>query len=171
MSTRGGAALLGALGIGVLLMSQKKPTLPTSRPESRVDLLVPAFRYKVDQLMGLMRASGLKPLIWETYRPPERAAQLVNAGTGILHSQHELGLAVDIVDADKLWDPPQAFWDSLHRYALDLGLGRIKRRQKNGVLTWDWPHVQALPGRYDTPLRKLADAQAREAYLRTMYQV
>lgn len=166
----GGRAWLGVLAIGVLLVSQKKQQ-PPSRPESRVDLLVPAFRYKVDQLMGLMRASGLKPLIWETYRPPERAAELAKAGKGILHSQHELGLAVDIVEASELWDAPQAFWDALHRYALDLGLGRVKHRQKNGALEWDWPHVQALPGRYDLPLRKLADAQAREDYLRTMYQV
>lgn len=168
--SRGALPWLALLGIGVL-MRAKPPKPPTNQGpalERNLDKLVPSFRTRVDQLLGLMRAAGYDPLVWETYRPPERAAKLAAEGTGVLHSQHELGLAVDIVDRGLRWNAPPAFWDALHKYALELGLGRIKRRQPNGALAWDQPHVQALPGRYDTKLRAL-NAAARETYLRTMY--
>lgn len=167
MTARSAWPGLALLGIGVLLMSQRRGKEP--QLERSLDVLVPSFRSRLDQLLGLMRAAGFDPLVWETYRPPARAAELAKAGTGVLLSQHELGLAADIVDRKRLWDAPDAFWDALHKYALELGLGRIKRRQPNGALTWDRPHVQALPGRYDTKLRALANAAARESYLRAMY--
>lgn len=161
------------LGIGVVAVTQaKKPTVPATAPriEAGLDKLVPSFRAKVEVLLEQMRATGHRPRVFETYRTAERAAELAKKGTGVALSQHTLGTAVDIVDADDTpWDAPAKFWTDLHRFALDLGLGRIQRKQPNGALAWDQPHVQALPGRYDTKLRTLADAAARDAFVRNLY--
>lgn len=165
------AALLGVL---VAVATQKGgPMKPTDakvppRIERSLDKLVPSFRRKVEELLALMKRDGFHPLVWETYRTPERAAELAKEGTGKALSQHSLGLAVDIVDKDLRWNASREFWDALHNHALALGLGRIKRRDKKGNLDWDWPHVQALPGSYDGRLRLLSEV-AREQFLQTRY--
>ncbi len=141
----------------------------SSRVDSSLDKLVPSFRAKVLELLARMRARGLRPLVFETYRTPARAAELAKKGTGVALSQHSLGLAVDIIDAAKKWDAPPAFWNALHEEALALGLGRIKRRDAKGNLVWDYPHVQAMPGAYDAQMRALASTEKREAFLRERY--
>lgn len=171
MTTGRSGVWLALLGMGVVLMTQRgKPIGPKPGLDASLDKLAPSFRVKIDQLLGLMRAAGFRPIVWESHRSAARAAELAKAGTGVAKSQHTLDLAVDILDQDALWNTPQAFFDALHSFALGLGLGRVKHRDKNGRLDWDWAHVQALPGRYDAALFKLADAAAREAYIRNLYQ-
>lgn len=148
---------------------QQKPAVKRSRVENSMLKLVPSFRAKVLQLLALMRAEGFRPIVWETYRSPERAAQLAATGEGVLLSQHSLGLAVDILDADTLWSLSAAFKEALHRHALELGLGRVKHRDKNGHVDWDWAHVQALPGAFDAKMRALLTESKRDDYLRARY--
>jgi len=159
--------------VGVLWLLAKGGTVQESKSRSRVDSslekLVPSFRVKVLELLQRMRGLGFRPVVFETYRSPSRAAELAAKGTGVALSQHTLGLAVDILDAEKMWDAPRVFWDALHRNALELGLGRIKRRDVNGNLDWDLPHVQALPGAYDAKMRALLTAARREEFLRERY--
>ncbi len=163
--------LAALLGVGaVLLMQRKTPSAAKPHLDTSLDKLAPSFRVKLDQLLGLMRAAGFRPIVWEAHRSAERAAELAQKGTGVAKSQHTLDLAVDILEEHALWQTPQVFFDALHRFALGLGLGRVKHRDKSGNLDWDWAHVQALPGRYDAALFKLADAAAREAFVRSMYQ-
>ena len=169
--------VLALVMIGALLLLYSdggtvQPKKPKPKPEviNDMDRLVPAFRAKVLLLLQLMRADGFDPFVWETYRSPQRAAELAEEGTGVAQSQHELGLAVDIVDAAKLWNAPPGFWAALERHALALGLGRVDRTIKpSGRKERDQPHVQALPGKYDAKMRMLATADKREAFLRTRY--
>lgn len=134
--------------------------------------LVPAFREKVTTLLERMRARGLRPLVWETYRSPERAARLAGQGTGIALSMHSLGLAVDIVDAVKRWDASPAFWAALGAEATLLGL------EWGGNDSWktvkrplgDRPHVQAGPATNAWQNRmRAATAAQREDILRRQY--
>jgi peptidoglycan L-alanyl-D-glutamate endopeptidase CwlK len=125
--------------------------LPPDTSRARVadlEALQPEFRRKVEALITRMQADGFDPMIWETYRTPARAKLLSDRGTGakpradgsIPIGMHQLGLAVDIVSASKMWTPPAAFWAALGKHAEAIGLtwgGRWKRVDK--------PHVQAVP--------------------------
>lgn len=171
-----GIVLVVMLAAMLLLSSSSggtvQPKKPKPRPEviNDMDRLVPAFRAKVELLLDLMQADGFDPFVWETYRSPTRARELAEEGTGVAQSQHELGLAVDIVDAAKLWNAPAGFTDALERHALALGLGRVDHTNKNtGKKSRDLWHVQALPGKYDAKMRMLASAEKRDAFLRTRY--
>ena len=104
--------------------------------------LAPAFGMRVAILLDRMVASGHTPLVWETYRTPERAAALAAKGVGVVGSMHCYGCAVDIVRKQAPhWDAPFAFWRDLRDHAELLGLvsgARFKRRH-------DAPHVQCVP--------------------------
>lgn len=156
---KSGAALWVLALLGVVVMGAAVQQSNARKPkniERDLSKLHPAFRRKVEQLISAMQSDGYRPLVWESYRSPERAAELQADGSGKAKSQHSLGLAVDIVDAVKRWDAGAGFWASLHKHALALGLSRVKHRDVNGNLSWDKPHVQALPGTMDARLFKLA---------------
>lgn len=164
----GGAALVVMIGGGTMRQAGQTRALPRKTKagiERSLKLLAPAFESRVEELLKLMARDGFDPLVYETWRSKEREAELVAAGTGSPDSMHGLGLGVDILDADRMWDAPPKFWQALHRHALALGLGRVKHRGTDGVLRWDLPHVQALPGEFDAQLRKLSAADANDFVL------
>jgi peptidoglycan LD-endopeptidase CwlK len=104
---------------------------------------------KVRAVITDLQGHGLRPVVVEGLRTPERQAALYAQGrtkpgkivTDTLVSKHILGKAADIVWADKrgqpTWDAPAAHWDLLGSAAeahnLEWG-GRWRRR--------DFPHVQ-----------------------------
>jgi hypothetical protein len=105
-----------------------------------VEALAPAFQSPVVTIVERMKAGGFDPLIWETYRSPERAAMLAKKGSGIALSMHCYGCAVDIISESKKWNAGFAFWRRLRDEAesLDLVSGaRFSRRDK--------PHIQCVP--------------------------
>ena len=64
-------------------------------------LLLPSFRQRVGIVLERLRARGLDPLVFETFRTAERAEQLMARGSsknGAL-SMHCYGAAVDIISA------------------------------------------------------------------------
>jgi hypothetical protein len=158
---------LGLLGLYVLSRGAK-PVEETPREDS-LEYLVPSFRRKVEELLRLMEDEGLRPVVWETYRSPERVKETVSRGTGTLESIHPLGLAVDILEREKRWNAPAAFWESLHRNALKLGLTRVKKKQANGKVAWDLPHVQAIPWSLTKQYQAAKTIAAREAMLAKHY--
>lgn len=156
-----GAAALVMIG-GAMKKRREQPIV------SSLDELLPPFRAKLEQLLILMRGDGHDPMVHETYRAPARALELAERGTGKERSQHTLRAAADILDRARYWKAAPQFWDDLHRHALQLGLGRVKKRDVNGNLVWDLPHVQALPGAYDAQMHALAPAD-REQFLLQRY--
>lgn len=145
-----------------------------------LDALVPSFRARVETLLERMRAKGWRPIVFETRRTKERAAELFKRGTGSLDSMHCYDVAVDIVDADLnnvprktkegYWDAPAEFWADLEDFAHDLGLHRLYKR---GVIrdaddeiaqSWDKPHVQACSVADQTKTRAL-DREARDIFV------
>lgn len=105
-----------------------------------MDLLVPAFRSRVESVLADMRAQGFDPLVWETWRSRERAALLSARGVGVVQSMHCYGCAVDIISESKRWGAPRKFWLALGAAAKAHGLtwGGTWRRH-------DLPHLQAVP--------------------------
>jgi len=124
-----------------------------------LDKLDPSFRLKIEQLLKYMTDRGWKPVVWETYRSPERARELLAKGTSKNgdRSMHCIGLACDIVDGDfhntgsakeGYWTAPPAFWADLEDGAQLLGLVRLFKMGKKDIPgqadSWDLPHVQAV---------------------------
>lgn len=140
------------------------------RPDivSDLDALLEPFRGRVVALLELMRVDGFSPLVWETWRSPERCCAIHAAGFGALRSQHTLRLACDVLDAELHWDARPAFWEALHSHALAMGLGRV-HRTVNGRKVLDRPHVQALPGKWDRTLWQLGTDAARAAFVAQLY--
>lgn len=118
--------------------------------------LLPPFARKIEKLFQRMRARGFKPMLWEGYRSPQRAAALASkeGSTAIKRSMHIHGAAVDIVDADRLWNASPAFWSALGEEARKLGLtwGGVWRSK-------DRPHVQAVTVAEQPAFRRMSDRE------------
>lgn len=112
------------------------------------------LKRKVTAVIKDLQGHGLRPMVFEGLRTPERQAQLYAQGrttpgpivTDTLVSKHILGKAADIVWADSkgrpTWDAPAAHWDLLGSAAESHNLewgGRWRRR--------DFPHVQLRSGK------------------------
>jgi hypothetical protein len=130
--------------------------------ERDLALLVPAFRVRLLLVLDAMRRDGFKPFVWETYRSPERAAMLAEKGTGNAVSMHTLGLAADVIDAERHWEAPD-FFKALHRHTLAQGLTRVHHGED-----WDGPHVQAMPASYQGRMLAATPAE-RQALLLRLY--
>lgn len=165
-----GALMLVAGGSAVA----KAPSRRKRNVENSLSKLAPSFRVKVEQLLERMRRDGWHPLVWETYRSPERAAELA---TDKLKgaSMHTLGLAVDIVDESKLWGataPGRDFFDALGEHAEALGLtwgGRFLN--DDGTEGRDPPHVQAIPLAQQNRYRGITTLADRDALLRKRWGI
>lgn len=113
--------------------------------------LLPPVRERVERLMAWLREDGYEPVLHETYRTPQRAAQLAGSGNGtaIPDSMHCYRIAADIICARHKWGCKNhrcAFFDVLHAKALALGFTRVRLTEpKTGRKYWDGPHVQAVP--------------------------
>jgi hypothetical protein len=114
-----------------------------------IERLHPAFRARVELVLADMREAGHDPVIWETYRTPERAKQLEERGASkngakSIHCYADdagrVG-AVDVISESKMWfrgdaKGAKAFFGDLHEIAERHGLY---------VIDWDGPHLQFLP--------------------------
>lgn len=125
--------------------------------ETDLNLLDPTFRERVVGLLQDMRYAGHEPIVWETYRSPERAKLLASVGVGVVNSMHCYGLAVDIVDQHVHWSASKKFWSDQGRLAEARGLtwgGRFSRVDK--------PHVQAVPVRLQAKIRRASPTRIAE---------
>lgn len=143
--------LLGSLAVGVIIImaTKKAPIKIKNKPVNDMDLLHPIFRQAIDVLLLRMKSKGFNPRVHETVRSVERSKELTAIGTGKMGSVHRLGLGVDIVENSKTpWNPVKGFWKTLAEEAKALGLesGYYWKSKK------DFPHIQALPTKYDRPL-------------------
>lgn len=133
-------------------------------------MLCDGFRERVLDVLALMRERGWTPLLYETRRTKERAAELHARGTGSANSMHCYDVAADIVDADRhnvprvtkegLWDAPPKFWADLEDIAESLGLVRLYNAKKhdgtdNDAESWDKPHIQACAVNEQNELRAM----------------
>jgi hypothetical protein len=139
--------------------------------------LVPTFRGRVQEMLARLTARGFVPLVWETYRTPERAKMLATPrpgqtrAPGVEHSMHELGLAVDVVDKVRLWEAPDFFvalGEEAERGGLTWG-GRFKNA--NGTEGRDPPHVQAIPFALQARARLLSTPEQRDALVREALRI
>jgi len=138
-------------------------------PQNDLTLLLPAYQPKVSALLEALIARGEKPRLFETYRNDARClwAKSTKASQSGLMSMHRFRAAVDIIDAEHMWDNPDFF----------IALGEEAKKLK---LTWggDWdsnplthqefndrPHVQAIPLWRQDIFRSLVSDEARNAYL------
>lgn len=117
--------------------------------------LVPPFREAVAALMKALADAKFKPRLFETYRSPKRAQEMVEAGKSRARgglSMHCYGMAADIICADHLWSCEKrecGFYEALGREARALGMTWGGDWDDDGVSRelreHDLPHVQAIP--------------------------
>ena len=126
-------------------------------------LLVPAFWERLESALRALKGQGYHPLVWETLRSRARAEQLAAKGTGVADSMHLYGVAADVICGVHQWDCRRhhcGFFEAFGAAAEDAGLtwgGRWRRV--------DLPHVQAVPVRLQTALRRLPEGE-RDAFVR-----
>jgi len=116
------------------------------------DELLPPVRERVARLTAWLREDGYEWVLHETYRTPERSAELVAAGKSQVKggpSMHCYRIAADIICGKHKWGCANHrcdFFDRLHSKALALGFTRVRLTEpKTGRKYWDGPHVQAVP--------------------------
>lgn len=134
--------------------------------------LVPPFRGAVATLMDRLGAAKFKPRLFETYRSPKRAQELVEAGVSRAKgglSMHCFGMAADIICADHLWSCEKracGFYEALGREAKALGMtwggdwdgDGVTREQREH----DLPHVQAVPIAAQAAVRRAKPTELAE---------
>lgn len=158
------AAISAAIALGARITAG-----PRDRPGGAVhcslELLLPCVRERVERVLERMRADGHDPLVWESLRSEERAAELEQRGTGSRRSLHCYGAAVDIICAQRMWKASRKFWRDLVRHAEAEGLTCGARWSRV-----DLPHLQAVPVRLQNALRALATLDEREAFCRRVLE-
>ncbi len=140
-----------------------------TKVERRIELLLPAFVPKVLALLDAMREQGFRPRVHETYRSPERCAELqaTKKSRNGLGSMHRYRAAVDIIDDVLLWSNPR-FFVTLGREALKLRLTWGGDWDSNPATDQDFddrPHIQAIPLGKQNAFRLLTSDEARNAFL------
>ncbi len=133
--------------------------------EDDINLLLPTFRGKVQELLDAMRALGYKPVLVDGLRTTEEALANARKGSGIIDSIHCYGAAADLICGDHLWSCAKArckFFTKLGQQAEALGFvwgGRFPKV--------DLPHVQGVTVAGQAALRRLGrgpdGAAARDA--------
>jgi len=98
---------------------------------TRLCLLEPEFRGKVEALLEWMERLGFDPEVFESLRSSKRQEWLYGVGrthhlrrrpvTWVRYSRHQAGVAVDIVSRRRGWSDPR-FFSYLRRGAERLGL-------------------------------------------------
>jgi peptidoglycan L-alanyl-D-glutamate endopeptidase CwlK len=115
--------------------------------------LLPAFQERLQELLDVMVAAGYQPLLFDGFREPAEAAKNAAKGVGTKDSMHCLGIAADVIDAERGWKHPE-FFERLGKEAERIGLtwgGRWARK--------DLCHVQAIPVSLQAKARRLKPAQ------------
>jgi len=139
-------------------------------PVRDMQLLLPSFRERVELVLERLRARGFDPVVWETYRSPARAKQLVARRRSRVRglSMHCYGAAVDIISESRKWSWPQ-FFNALGDEAKRLGLTWGGDWNANGIQEdsdFDAVHIQAVPVRLQDDFRALSNDGERDRYVR-----
>lgn len=119
--------------------------------------LSPPFRAAVERLLEQLRAAGYAPVLHETYRTPERAVLLAEAGPGIAQSMHCLRIAADAICARHGYDCGKHgcdFYQALGATAERLGMTWGGRWPKQDLV-----HVQAIPIAVQNQARRSTPAE------------
>jgi hypothetical protein len=162
-------------------VSHTEPTA-TKRCDE-INLLLSPFRERVTALLGRMTALGFSPVLWETYRSPERAAMLVVQGKSHARggkSMHCYGIAADFICGEHKWSCDERDEHGKRKYTCDF-FHALGDQARHCGLTWggDWdsnpltpqgfddrPHVQAVALEQQDAIRAAGDHVAREAIVR-----
>jgi hypothetical protein len=106
-----------------------------------IDHLHPSMAARVRHLQKRIDREGLPFRVFETYRTPDRQAQLHTEGNtkaGPFHSAHQFGLSADfaVFNARGDWNWPSMedpIWDRLHALAYEVNL--------TAPISWDPGHI------------------------------
>lgn len=148
-----------------------------------LDALMLPFRARVVALLGRLAALDFRPLLWETYRSPERAQLLVREGKSLARgglSMHCYGVAADIICAEHRWGCEER--DEHGKRKHDCNFFRVLGEQAKACgLAWggDWdgdgdqhdqklidmPHVQGVPLELQDRIRAAQSHDERERIL------
>ena len=110
--------------------------------DRNIDHLHPSMAARVRNLQKRIDREGLPFRVFETYRTPDRQAQLHAEGTttkaGPFQSAHQLGLCADfaVINAHGVWEWPSMedpIWDRLHALAYEASL--------TAPISWDPGHI------------------------------
>ena len=102
--------------------------------------------YVGQQIVRQMQESGHDAKIFEHFRTPERQAELLKQGAtkaGPWDSAHQIGLAVDIIDAKRGWPPfDDPFWEALS-VAVKIVGAKLGIDLEHGYdWGWDAAHIE-----------------------------
>lgn len=116
----------------------KPPTEKSAKAERLTDrgLLAPAFDRAITRVQDRVeRATGARPLVWETLRTETRQTYLFgfgrdyDDGRGVVTkartartTYHGFGCAVDVIHPRLLWSAPAAWWEAVGAAARAEGL-------------------------------------------------
>ena len=152
---------IGLIIVGVLLPTQKK----SKYKEDDINLLLPSFRNKIEQLLNRMRQRGFDPILFDTFRTQAEADKYAAKGVGIKGSMHVLRAAADIISASTGWSNPK-FFTALGHEANILNLtwgGEFQPDKK------DYDHVQAIPVNLEHAFRLLPSDLSRDSFILNYY--
>ena len=157
--------LLGALAVAVTF----KPPIPqafgSAQPMRSLERLREPFRTRARAMLARLDAQGVPYFVHETDRNEARARMLTMRGTGIVKSQHRLGLAMDVLPARGSWpNASDPFWGALAEAALAEGLQHGVRHRG----TVDLPHVQLLEPSRDGEVWAAYESGRLDALLATV---
>jgi hypothetical protein len=164
-----------AAGAGLYLMvnkviSPKPPAKPKYKSDD-INLLLPAFRSKVQLLLSNLQEMGFDPVPVDTARTQKEADANAKKGTGISKSLHIYGAATDIISGSK-GRSDNKFNAALIKESKKLGLtsGANKKYGGNFPNKHDVAHVQAIPIKLQPAFRSLVSVNARNIFISEYYK-
>jgi hypothetical protein len=168
--------LLGGIGIIFLVgFVGKKAAVKLGLTEkSRLDMLQPHVRSRVEELIRRMAEKGIKLYVGSTKRTREKQAKIVSAGRSAAPvSWHLLGRAVDIYPVDPVTGKPDTsgkninLFKTMMKEAEALGFRQLAFKPDGSKLYimgakgefWDAGHIEYRDG------MTIAQAAQREKHL------
>lgn len=162
-------------GAGIYLMVNKvissKPLAKPKYKSDDINLLLPAFRSKVQLLLSNLKELGFDPIAVDTGRTQKEADANAKKGTGISKSLHIYGAGSDIISASKGRGDPK-FNAALIKEAKKLNLtsGANKKYGGDFPKKHDVAHVQAIPIKLQNVFRSLTSVNARNMFISKYYK-
>lgn len=175
METKTKVILGLVVGGGIYYMINKVISLkPISKPKYKSDdinLLLPAFRDKIQLLLSNLQEEGFDPILIDTARTQKEADENAKKGTGISKSLHIYGAASDIISASK-GRKDNKFNAALIIGSKKLGLtsGANKKYGGDFPSKHDVAHVQAIPVKLQPAFRSLTSVNARNMFISEYYK-
>ncbi len=132
----------------------------TKYREDDINLLLPSMQKHVQFVLDALRADKYRPVLFDSYRPPEEALANAAKGTGIVKSMHSYRSAADIICEKHGWScraKKCKFYQTLKRHALSLGF--VCGADFSSV---DEPHIQCVFVSDQNAVREARDDEERE---------